>query len=148
MTAIFQVGGMGARATKDRAESTGFPSGVAGIPAEVIESLSGWCSPPRAVRTDSGGAGRTRGGLGQATEYWYRGAGSWSLSAMADRTTFAAQGSPGGGPGAGHPGRGTASPSAPDRPSPSSPASKSWSPSPAARARRSVFAASHFRCSG
>ena len=100
MTAIFQVGGMGARATKDGLSTTGFPSGVAGIPAEVIESLSGLVQARRELRTDSGGAGRTRGGLGQATEYWYRGEGPWSLSAMADRTTFAAQGFAGGGPGA------------------------------------------------
>ena len=100
MTAIFQVGGMGARATKDGLSTTGFPSGVAGIPAEVIESLSGLVQARRELRTDSGGAGRTRGGLGQATEYWYRGDGPWSLSAMADRTKFAAQGFAGGGPGA------------------------------------------------
>jgi N-methylhydantoinase B len=100
MTAIFQVGGTGARFAKDGLSTTGFPSGVAGVPAEVIEHLSALVQSRRELRTDSGGAGKTRGGLGQATEYWYRGAGPWSVSAMADRTKFAAQGFAGGGPGA------------------------------------------------
>ena len=68
--------------------------------SEVIESLSGLVQSRRELRTDSGGAGTTRGGLGQATEYWYRGDGPWSVSAMIDRTKFAAQGFAGGGPGA------------------------------------------------
>ena len=100
MTAIFQVGGTGARATKDGLSTTGFPSGVAGVPAEVIEHLSALVQSRRELRTDSGGAGTTRGGLGQATEFWYRGDGPWSVSAMIDRTQFAAQGFAGGGPGA------------------------------------------------
>ena len=37
---VFQLGGMGARPTKDGLSATGFPSGVAGMPAEVVESLS------------------------------------------------------------------------------------------------------------
>jgi N-methylhydantoinase B len=100
MTAIFQVGGTGARFAKDGLSTTGFPSGVAGVPAEVIEHLSALVQSRRELRTDSGGAGRTRGGLGQATEYWYRGTGPWSVSAMIDRTLFPAQGFAGGGPGA------------------------------------------------
>ena len=79
MTAIFQVGGTGARATKDGLSTTGFPSGVAGVPAEVIEHLSALVQSRRELRTDSGGAGTTRGGLGQATEFWYRGDGPWSV---------------------------------------------------------------------
>ncbi|MFT4039415.1 MAG: hydantoinase B/oxoprolinase family protein [Thermomicrobiales bacterium] len=100
MTAIFQVGGSGARAAKDGLTTTGFPSGVAGVPAEVIESLSGLVQSRRELRVDSGGAGNTRGGLGQATEFWNRGEGQWSVSAMIDRTNYAAQGFAGGGPGA------------------------------------------------
>ncbi|MFM8593951.1 MAG: hydantoinase B/oxoprolinase family protein, partial [Chloroflexota bacterium] len=37
---LFQCGGMGARAGKDGLSATGFPSGVAGVPAEVVESLA------------------------------------------------------------------------------------------------------------
>ncbi len=100
MTTVFQVGGMGARASKDGLNTTGFPSGVAGVPAEVIETLAPLVQHQRQLRTDSGGAGQQRGGLGQATEIGYRGQGPWSISAMIDRTLFAAQGLEGGQPGA------------------------------------------------
>jgi N-methylhydantoinase B len=97
---VFQVGGMGAPASKDGLSTTGFPSGVAGVPAEVIETLAPLVQHRRQLRTDSGGAGRLRGGLGQATEFSYVGSGPWSVSAMIDRTQFAAQGYDGGRPGA------------------------------------------------
>ncbi len=99
-TTMFQVGGTGARATKDGLNTTGFPSGVAGVPAEVLESLAPVIQHRRQLRTDSGGAGQQRGGLGQATEISYRGQGPWSVSAMIDRTRFNAQGLDGGQPGA------------------------------------------------
>lgn len=100
MLTVFQLGGMGARAIKDGLNTTGFPSGVAGVPAEVIETLAPLIQHRRELRTDSGGAGAQRGGLGQATELSYRGDGRWSVSAMIDRTRFAAQGFDGGQPGA------------------------------------------------
>ncbi|MFN8592038.1 MAG: hydantoinase B/oxoprolinase family protein [Thermomicrobiales bacterium] len=100
MTAVFQVGGTGARFAKDGLNTTGFPSGVAGVPAEVIEGLTGLVQSRRELKTDSGGAGKQRGGLGQVTDWWYRGDGPWSVSAMADRNKFAAQGFAGGQPGA------------------------------------------------
>jgi N-methylhydantoinase B len=100
VASVFQVGGMGARASKDGLSTTGFPSGVAGVPAEVLETLAPLVQHRRELRIDSGGAGRFRGGLGQATEFSYRGGGTWSVSAMIDRTQFAAQGQAGGLPGA------------------------------------------------
>ena len=100
VSAVFQVGGMGARATKDGLSTTGFPSGVAGLSSEVVESLSSLVQHRRELRTDSGGAGRFRGGLGQWTEFGTRGDDRWSVSAMIDRTKFAAQGVHGGLPGA------------------------------------------------
>jgi N-methylhydantoinase B len=100
MVSTFQVGGMGARPTKDGLHTTGFPSGVAGVPAEVIETLSPLVQRQRELRTDSGGAGVFRGGLGQATSWSRRGAGPWSVSAMIDRTQHVAQGLAGGLPGA------------------------------------------------
>jgi len=93
---FFMVGGTGARARKDGLNTTGFPSGVAGVPAEVIETLAPFVQHRRQFRTDSGGAGKYRGGLGQSTQMSYRGIGEWSLSAMIDRTKFAAQGLDGG----------------------------------------------------
>jgi N-methylhydantoinase B len=100
MVTVFQVGGMGARASKDGLNTTGFPSGVAGVPAEVIETLAPLVQHRRQLRPDSGGPGKYRGGLGQATELSYRGSGPWSVSAMIDRTQFEAQGLEGGQPGA------------------------------------------------
>lgn len=100
MMAVFQVGGTGARASKDGLGTTGFPSGVAGVPAEVIERLSPLIQHRRELRTDSGGAGRFRGGLGQATEFSRRGDGRWSVSAMIDRTRYPADGLDGGKAGA------------------------------------------------
>jgi N-methylhydantoinase B len=97
---IFQVGGTGARPTKDGLNAVGFPSGVAGVPAEVIESLSPVVLRRRELRPDSGGAGKWRGGLGQLTEFARRGAGRWSVSSIADRTEYAAPGLLRGGAGA------------------------------------------------
>jgi len=93
---LFQCGGTGARATKDGLNTTGFPSGVAGVPAEVIESLSPLIQYQRELRTDSGGAGTQRGGLGQWTEFGYRGDEPWGVSPLADRTRFPATGLEGG----------------------------------------------------
>jgi N-methylhydantoinase B len=100
MVSNFQVGGMGARASKDGLSTTGFPSGVAGVPTEVIETLAPLVQRQRELRIDSGGAGEFRGGLGQVTTWARRGTGPWSVSAMIDRTQFAAQGVAGGLPGA------------------------------------------------
>jgi N-methylhydantoinase B len=96
---IFQVGGTGARPTKDGLSAVGFPSGVAGVPAEVIESLSPLVMRRRELRADSGGAGTWRGGLGQLTEFAHRGEGRWSVSSIVDRTRYPAPGLCGGKPG-------------------------------------------------
>jgi N-methylhydantoinase B len=97
---IFQVGGTGARPTKDGLNAVGFPSGVAGVPAEVIESLSPVVMKRRELRPNSGGPGTWRGGLGQLTEFTRRGEGKWSVSSIADRTEYAAPGLLGGQAGA------------------------------------------------
>jgi N-methylhydantoinase B len=97
---LFQSGGTGARATKDGLTTTGFPSGVAGVPAEVIETLTPLVQLRRELRTDSGGAGRCRGGLGQSTETGCRSGHRWSVSTLVDRTEFPAGGLDGGLPGA------------------------------------------------
>jgi N-methylhydantoinase B len=97
---LFQVGGTGARPAKDGLNAVGFPSGVAGVPAEVIESLSPVVMKRRELRPDSGGAGTWRGGLGQLTEFARRGDGKWSVSSIADRTKYPAPGLLGGEEGA------------------------------------------------
>ena len=100
---LFQCGGMGARAESDGLNTTGFPSGVAGVPAEVIESLTPLVVERRELAVDTGGAGRWRGGLGQDVLVTRRGAGTWGVSAMIDRTGYPAAGAAGGKAGA--PGR-------------------------------------------
>ncbi len=97
---LFQVGGTGARPSKDGLSAVGFPSGVAGVPAEVIESLSPVVMKRRELRPNSGGAGKWRGGLGQLTEFVRRGEGRWSVSSIADRTKYPAPGLLGGQAGA------------------------------------------------
>jgi N-methylhydantoinase B len=97
---VFQLGGMGARPTKDGLSATGFPSGVAGMPAEVIESLCPLVLQARELITDSGGAGRYRGGLGQARIVSCSTDQSWSVSGLLDRTHHPAPGLDGGGDGA------------------------------------------------
>src|SRR5919202_1272436 len=97
---LFQCGGTGARPTKDGLNNVGFPSGVAGVPAEVLESLTGLVMTRREVRPDSGGPGRFRGGFGQYTTFVDRGGTTWSMSGMYDRLKYPAQGLLGGEPGA------------------------------------------------
>jgi N-methylhydantoinase B len=97
---LFQCGGTGARPTKDGLNNVGFPSGVAGVPAEVMESLTGLVVERREVRPDSAGPGKFRGGCGQFTTFVDRSGQTWSMSGMYDRLKFAAQGMLGGGAGA------------------------------------------------
>jgi len=65
----------------------------------VIESLTTMRQTHRELRTDSGGAGRFRGGLGQATEMTCD-SGPGSVSGMVDRIQYAGSGLEGGRPGA------------------------------------------------
>ena len=100
---FFSGGGMGARPESDGLSTTAFPSGIRGVPAEVIESISPVVMHKRELRPDSEGAGRHRGGFGQEMELGVRGEDggpSWNLSAMYDRTRFPAPGMLGGGDGA------------------------------------------------
>jgi N-methylhydantoinase B len=97
---IFQSGGTGARSSKDGLNATGFPSGVAGVPAEVIETLTPIVQHRRELRTDSGGAGTFRGGLGQAVEMSCRSGLSWSVSTLIDRIRYVPPGLEGGASGA------------------------------------------------
>lgn len=95
----FSAGGTGARPNKDGINATAFPSGISGVPAEVIESLSPVVMHRREFRQDSGGPGKFRGGLGQTMEVSVRGNRPFSLSPLFDRTRYAAQGYQGGQPG-------------------------------------------------
>ncbi|MFI6030044.1 hydantoinase B/oxoprolinase family protein [Amycolatopsis magusensis] len=103
MLNVFQTGGIGARTTKDGLNTTGFPSGLRATPTEVIETMAPLVQTRRVLRTDSGGAGTYRGGLGQSTTVTARGEISWSVNGNVDRTSSPATGVHGGRDGA--PGR-------------------------------------------
>lgn len=93
---LFMLGGMGARSCKDGLNTTGFPSGVGGVPTEVVETQAPLVQTKRELRSDSGGPGKFRGGLGQEIAISYRGTERWSVSGMVDRTQFPALGLGGG----------------------------------------------------
>lgn len=95
----FSTGGTGARPTKDGISTAAFPSGISGVPSEVIESLSPVMIHYRQYRQDSGGAGTFRGGLGQEMEVSVRTNRPFTFSPLFDRVHFAAQGYDGGAPG-------------------------------------------------
>lgn len=97
---LFSLGGTGARPTKDGLNTTGFPSGVGGVPTEVVETQAPLLQSHRELRTDSGGPGEFRGGLGQNISVSHLGEEKWSVSGMVDRTQFPADGLIGGKPGA------------------------------------------------
>lgn len=95
----FSAGGTGARPTLDGIGATAFPSGISGVPAEVIESLSPVVIRRRELLPDSGGPGRFRGGLGQVMRVAVRTPYPFTLSPLFDRTHVAAAGYAGGLPG-------------------------------------------------
>jgi N-methylhydantoinase B len=97
---LFMLGGTGARPTKDGLNTTGFPSGVGGVPTEVVETQAPLVQNHRKLRTDSGGAGKFRGGLGQDISVAQLGEERWSVSGMVDRTRYPAEGLEGGRSGA------------------------------------------------
>ena len=52
-----QTGGVGGRPSLDGLSATAFPSGVSGVPVEIIESISPLLFRCKELRTDSGGPG-------------------------------------------------------------------------------------------
>jgi N-methylhydantoinase B len=61
----FHSGGAGARPQQDGLSATPFPSGVRNVPVEITEALTPLVIWRKALRPNSGGPGRQRGGLGQ-----------------------------------------------------------------------------------
>jgi N-methylhydantoinase B len=93
---FFSSGGMGARPDKDGISATAFPSGIQGVPAEIIENVSPVVMEKRELVQDSGGPGKFRGGLGQEMTLSVRTTEPVIHSAMYDRTKFPALGFAGG----------------------------------------------------
>ncbi len=99
-TITFNSGGTGARRTQDGLNATAFPSGVRTMPVEATENVAPLVFWRKELRPDSGGAGRTRGGLGQIMEIGSKGELEFAVNAIFDRITFPPKGRDGGGEGA------------------------------------------------
>jgi N-methylhydantoinase B len=97
---FFASGGMGARPERDGLSTTSFPSGIATTPAEVVESTSPIVVEEKSLRSDSGGPGRRRGGLGQRIRISVREDAEWTVACLGDRLRHPAPGMAGGGEGA------------------------------------------------
>ncbi len=96
-------GGTGARPGLDGLSATAFPSGVWGSQIETTEAVAPVLITRRALIPDSGGPGRTRGGLGQHIELRALHSEDFMVFLSVERVLNAARGRQGGGSGA--PGR-------------------------------------------
>ena len=93
---ITSNGGTGARPMKDGLDATAYPSGVKGTPVEIAESIAPVVFWRKELRPDSGGAGRTRGGMGQVIEVESSKGLPFELLAAFDRIDHPARGRDGG----------------------------------------------------
>ena len=99
----FNSGGTGARPTRDGLNATAFPSGVRTMPVEATENVAPIILWRKELKPDSGGPGRTRGGVGQIMEIATKGDLEFAVNASFDRIANAPKGREGGQNGA--PGR-------------------------------------------
>ena len=97
---IFNSGGTGARPSFDGLSATAFPSGVSTMSVETTEHVGPIIVWRKELLTDSGGAGKFRGGLGQIIEIEPRTGYDLYMNAMFDRVDHAARGREGGRDGA------------------------------------------------
>lgn len=95
----FHSGGTGARPTMDGLSATPFPSGVRSVPIEITEACTPLVVWKKEYRTDSAGAGRFRGGLGQTMVIASREPAAFAILATFDRTEYPPRGREGGGNG-------------------------------------------------
>ena len=96
----FSSGGFGALRGIDGLPTMPSPSNMTGTPVEVWEDVTGMTVRRKALRPDSGGPGEFRGGLGQEIELVNDTGNELTVSCLAGRTQFAAQGLAGGAAGA------------------------------------------------
>ena len=94
--AITSNGGTGARFDKDGLSATAYPSGVRGTPVEIAETETPLIFWRKELRPDSGGPGRTRGGLGQTIELGSGIGATFEILAAFDRIDHPARGRDGG----------------------------------------------------
>jgi len=93
---LFFNGGVGANHRTDGMSCVSWPSNISLTPAEVVEQLVPCRVVYKALRPDSGGQGRFRGGLGQDILFESRSPAPMVLAFLAERTKFAAPGVAGG----------------------------------------------------
>ncbi|MCY3877917.1 MAG: hydantoinase B/oxoprolinase family protein [Rhodobacteraceae bacterium] len=96
---MFNSGGTGARPELDGLSATAFPSGVSTMSVEATEQVGPITVWRKELLQDSGGPGRTRGGLGQIMEIEASPGYRFWFNAMFDRVGCPARGRDGGGPG-------------------------------------------------
>jgi N-methylhydantoinase B len=96
----FNSGGTGARPTSDGLDATAFPSGVRTMPVEATENVAPVIFWTKELKPDSGGPGRTRGGVGQVMEIGTKGELEFAVNAIFDRVANAPKGREGGKDGA------------------------------------------------
>jgi N-methylhydantoinase B len=92
----FNSGGTGARPAADGLDATAFPSGVRTMPVEATENVAPLIIWRKELKPDSGGAGRTRGGVGQIMEFATKGDLEFAVNASFDRIAHAPKGRDGG----------------------------------------------------
>jgi N-methylhydantoinase B len=92
----FHSGGTGARPVKDGLNATAFPSGVRNTPIEINEAIAPLIFWKKEYRTDSGGAGTHRGGVGQVMEISHADGAPFAINTMFDRVTYPPRGRNGG----------------------------------------------------
>ena len=88
----FNSGGTGARPLADGLDATAFPSGVRTMPVEATENVAPVILWRKELKPDSGGAGRTRGGVGQIMEIATKGDLEFAVNASFDRIGHAPKG--------------------------------------------------------
>jgi len=93
---LFASGGMGATPVKDGLSTTAFPTNVGAGSIEAYESVAPLLVWKKQFLTDSGGAGKYRGGLGQEVEIELRTPDAARLSLLSDRHHHPASGMLGG----------------------------------------------------
>ncbi|MGB6102476.1 MAG: hydantoinase B/oxoprolinase family protein [Pusillimonas sp.] len=93
-------GGTGARSSIDGLSATAFPTNLNGTPVEIAETQAPLIFWRKELREGSGGAGRTRGGLGQVIEVQSTCDKTFEILASFDRINHPPRGRDGGGNGA------------------------------------------------
>jgi N-methylhydantoinase B len=97
---FFFAGGMGGNCRHDGPSVLSWPSNIAGVAVEYMERLAPFRVERKALRPDSGGAGKHRGGLGLEVAMRVAETRPISLGIAADRLRKGADGVAGGGTGA------------------------------------------------